>query len=79
MVAGMMNGAGLSNFPMASPEMVGERIVKALVRRQPTVHVSRFDYVFGVLYMMAPWLVQAIYRSQRARLAAMMAAARQDE
>jgi uncharacterized protein len=79
MVKGIIGGAGLSGFPLASPERVGERIVRAMVRRQPTVHVSRFDYVYGVLYMLAPWLVQAAYRSQRKRLAAMMAAASREE
>lgn len=79
MVKGIMGGAGLSGFTLASPDRVGERIVKALMLRQPTVHPSRFDYGYGVLYMLAPWLVQAAYRSQRKRLAAMMAAARRED
>lgn len=66
MVRGMSDGAGL-RFPLASPEVVGEQIVRALHAERRELWCAWSDRCLAWMERAAPWLVHAILRNQRHR------------
>ncbi|MEA2575732.1 MAG: hypothetical protein QOH93_3030 [Chloroflexia bacterium] len=72
MVRGMARAAGVSNFPLAQSEGVGERIVTSLVKGRQEVRMGAEARLLPLLYRISPRLVRALYRSQRALFEGMM-------
>ena len=66
MVRGMAEAMGVSGFPLASAERVGERLVTSLARGKQELHLGPEDRLLPLLYRISPRLVRALYRSQRA-------------
>jgi short-subunit dehydrogenase len=77
MTAPMGGASGIANFSLASPEVVGERIAKAIAQRKREVRWGVRERTLHSLYHVAPWLVEIIFRAQRTRFARMMAAGRE--
>jgi short-subunit dehydrogenase len=76
MVRGMAEAAGTTAFPLWRPGVVGERIARGLEAGKHDLHMGGADRAVAVLYAVAPRLVRAALRSQRARFARMMTAGR---
>jgi len=76
MIRGMARAAGAPSFRLAAPELVGERIVAALVAGRRELLIGAGDRALALAYRLAPRLVQAVLRTQRRRFALMMAAPR---
>ncbi|MDQ3707477.1 MAG: SDR family NAD(P)-dependent oxidoreductase [Chloroflexota bacterium] len=72
MVRGMAQAAGVSAFPLASAERVGERIVTSLAKGRQEVNMGLEARLMPLLYRISPRLVRALYRSQRALFERMM-------
>jgi short-subunit dehydrogenase len=72
MVRGMAQAAGVSGFPLAGAEKVGERIVKSLAKGKQEVNVGLEARLMPLLYRLSPRLIRALYRSQRALFERMM-------
>jgi short-subunit dehydrogenase len=72
MVRGMAQAAGVSGFPLVSPEVVGERVVRSLARGKQEVYMGAEARLLPLLYRLSPRLVRALYRSQRAIFERMM-------
>ncbi|HEX8230808.1 MAG TPA: SDR family NAD(P)-dependent oxidoreductase [Chloroflexia bacterium] len=72
MVRGMAQAAGVSGFPLAGAEKVGEQIVASLARGKQEVHMGLEARLMPLLYRISPRLVRALYRSQRALFERMM-------
>jgi short-subunit dehydrogenase len=76
MTAPMAAASGIANYPLASPEAVGERIATAIGQRKREMRWGVRERSLHAFYHIAPRLVETIFRAQRARLARMMAAGR---
>lgn len=64
---GMAAAAGWPGWPLAHPAVVGERIVRALEAGRTIMPPAPLDRLLAWAYLLAPWLVHALLRSQRAR------------
>jgi short-subunit dehydrogenase len=76
MVRGMAAAAGVGNYPLVSPGVTGERIVRALYAGRPTLAFGAQERALIWAYRLAPGLVRALFRSQRELISRMMAATR---
>ncbi|MDQ5825809.1 MAG: SDR family NAD(P)-dependent oxidoreductase, partial [Chloroflexota bacterium] len=72
MVRGMAQAAGVSGFPLASAERVGESIVTSLAKGRQEVSMGLEARLMPLLYRISPRLVRTLYRSQRAIFERMM-------
>jgi len=79
MTAGMARAGGAANYAFAPAEAVGARIVDAWFARKRELRWGVSTRAMQALYYMAPGLVNALFRHERARLARMMAAAGSEE
>ncbi|MEO8287535.1 MAG: SDR family NAD(P)-dependent oxidoreductase [Chloroflexota bacterium] len=76
MIAGMAEAAGLPPFRQAKPAKVGEQVVRALLKGRKELLCSSGDRAMAAAYTVAPGVVRAAFRSQRALFARMMRAGR---
>lgn len=65
MIRDMRRASGLSRFPLTDPDVVGERIVSALMKGKLEVRMGLENLLLPLLYRVSPGLVRALYRSQR--------------
>ncbi len=72
MVRGMAQAVGVSGFPLANSERVGERIVASLAKGRREVRMGLEARLMPLLYRLSPGLIQAVYRSQCALFEQMM-------